>query len=326
MIEDFARLYAAKPSIFVADLHPDYLSTRFAQQLTSGSEEASPATPRLCQVQHHFAHALACVGENELKPPVLGVVWDGTGYGIDHTVWGGEFILVTETCCERVGHFRQFPLPGGEAAIQEPRRAALGLLFELYGEGAQQKKEIPTVGAFTDSEVALLQRMMLRKLNSPLTSSVGRLFDAVASLLDLKQRSQFEGQAAMALEFALPEREDDEAYDFLVKDAAASGHFVVDWAAVIEKLLRDRTDEVGSATISSKFHNGLADCIVAVAHRVGCPRVALSGGCFQNRYLLERSVRLLRTAGFQPYWHQRVPPNDGGISFGQAVAALRGIV
>src|SRR6185436_16485320 len=110
--------------------------------------------PRLCQVQHHFAHALACVGENELKPPVLGVVWDGTGYGSDYTVWGGEFILVTRTGCERVGHFRQFPLPGGEAAIQEPRRTALGLLFGLYGESAQLRKEIPTMGAFTDSELA----------------------------------------------------------------------------------------------------------------------------------------------------------------------------
>jgi hydrogenase maturation protein HypF len=168
--------------------------------------------------------------------------------------------------------------------------------------------------------------MLSRKLNSPLTSSVGRLFDAVASLLDLKQRSHFEGQAAMALEFGLPEHQDDSAYGFSVTDAAVPGHFVVDWAAVIESVLRDQRDRVGSAIISSKFHRGLVECIMAVAQRVGCPRVALSGGCFQNRYLLECSVQRLRGAGFQPYWHQRVPPNDGGISFGQAVAALRGIV
>jgi tRNA A37 threonylcarbamoyltransferase TsaD len=312
--------------VIATDLHPDYLSTRFAQQLTSSSGEASSAAPRLCQVQHHIAHALACIGENEVKPPVLAVVWDGTGYGSDHTVWGGEFMLVTETGCERVGHFRQFPLPGGDAAIQEPRRSALGLLFELYGESVHQMKEIPTVGAFTESELRLLNRMLCRKLNSPLTSSVGRLFDAVASLLNLKQRSDFEGQAAMALEFALPEHHDDSAYGFSMTDAAVPGHFVVDWAAVIESILRDQKDGVGSTSISSKFHNGLAECIVAVSRRVRCPKVALSGGCFQNRYFLERSVGLLRAAGFHPYWHQRVPPNDGGISFGQAVAALRGIV
>lgn len=326
VIEDFSRLYAVKPSVVVADLHPDYLSTRFAQQLTASSADEAGERPLLRQVQHHFAHALACIGENELKPPVLGVVWDGTGLGSDHTIWGGEFILMTETGCERIGHFRQFPLPGGDAAIQEPRRTALGLLFELYGEGAVYRKEIPTLRAFTDSELVLLHRMLVRKLNSPLSSSVGRLFDAVASLLDLKQRSHFEGQAAMALEFSLPEPSHESAYVFSVTDAVAPGPFIVDWAAVIESVLRDRIDGVGSAIISSKFHNGLAECIVTVARRVGCPKVALSGGCFQNRYLLESSVRRLQASGFQPYWHQRVPPNDGGISFGQAVAALRGIV
>jgi hydrogenase maturation protein HypF len=330
VISDLLRLHATQPSVVVADLHPDYLSTRFARDWIGGGLAGglpSPAAlPRLLQVQHHMAHVLACVGENELSPPVLGVAWDGTGYGTDGTIWGGEFIQVTDKGCERVAHLRQFRLPGGEIAITEPRRSALGVLTEAYGEKVSNRQGLPALGAFSSAELAILRRALERKLNSPLTSSVGRLFDAVASLVGLVQRSHFEGQAAMALEFALSELDEDSAYAFEIIQPIAAGPLVVDWHPVLEDILHDLEKHITPAIISRRFHCALANSIVAVAERLQCTRVALSGGCFQNRYLLEESVRRLRLAGFQPYWHQRVPPNDGGISYGQAVAALRGNV
>ena len=339
VIADFERLYDSRPSVIAADAHPDYLSTRFARELVGqASPPASPASvparsseyqnPQLISVQHHAAHVLSCMAENELEPPVLGVSWDGTGYGLDGTVWGGEFFIVTTTACERAAHLRQFRLPGGDRAVKEPRRTALGLLYELFGEVAFAMKELAPVSAFSPRELASLKIMLTRKLNSPLTSSVGRLFDGVAALIGLRQQVHFEGQAAMELEFALGGAEIREFYPFRVVrpdelKQPLTGALILDWFPVLEGILRDLAAKVSVAEISTRFHNGLAEAIVAVAQHAGQPRVALSGGCFQNRYLTERTVERLRAAGFLPYWHQRVPPNDGGISLGQVVAALR---
>ena len=269
------------------------------------------------------------MAENELEPPLLGVAWDGTGYGFDATVWGGEFFLITEVACERVAHLRQFPLPGGDAAVKEPRRTALGLLYELFGEAAFTMTDLPPVQAFPPEDLGSLKTMLARRLNSPRTSSIGRLFDAVASLAGLRPQVRFEGQAAMELEFALDGTASAaDAYLFPLRTAhtpqqTPHAPLLLDWSNLLEVLLADIRHRVPVSRISARFHNALAEAIVSVANKVGQPRVVLSGGCFQNRYLTERTVQRLQQAGFQPYWHQRIPPNDGGIALGQVVAALR---
>jgi hydrogenase maturation protein HypF len=348
VIADFEHLYEARPSVVAADAHPDYLSTKFARALvgqasspagsagvparSSNLANPQPSTlnPQLLSIQHHVAHVLSCMAENELRPPVLGVSWDGTGYGLDGTVWGGEFFIVTETSCERVAHLRQFRLPGGDRAVKEPRRTALGLLYELFGEAAFAMSELAPVGAFSPGELDSLKTMLTRKLNSPLTSSAGRLFDAVAALVGLRQQVRFEGQAAMELEFAIESLDVQEFYPFraiasepLKSPLAPTLPMNLDWSPVIKGILCDLAGKVPIGEISARFHNGLAEAIIAVARHAGLERVALSGGCFQNRYLTERTVQRLRAEGFLPYWHQRVPPNDGGIALGQVVAALR---
>jgi hydrogenase maturation protein HypF len=349
MINDLQALYESRPAIVAADAHPDYLSTKFARDLCQvgravpsapgfdgALDTAPPPTPdpqpstlnpQLVTVQHHIAHVLSCMAENEIEPPLLGVSWDGTGYGLDGTVWGGEFFLVTETSCERMAHFRQFRLPGGDKAVKEPRRVALGLLYEMFGEAAFSMAELAPVASFSPADLGLLRTMLARSLNSPLTSSVGRLFDAVASLASLRQKVRFEGQAAMELEFALEATATAEAYELPIRSNYAPrstlhAPLLLDWSPMIEAILADLKRGLPTSQISARFHNALAEVIVTVAKQIGQPRVVLSGGCFQNRYLTERAVQLLREAGFRPYWHQRVPPNDGGISLGQVVAAL----
>jgi hydrogenase maturation protein HypF len=326
---DLPRIYDTTPEVIAADLHPDYLSTQFASERwppvrpDSTAQHAGSETgaSRIARVQHHIAHALSCMAENEVKLPALGVAWDGTGYGTDGTIWGGEFFHVTEESIDRVAHLRPFRLPGGDAAAKQPRRAAFGLLREICGENVCNCKGLATLAAFSETELAALQTMLDRGLNSPWCSSMGRLFDAVASLTGLRQQIRFEGQAAMELEFALEGCETNESYRFpLITRKNAN---VLDWSPMIGAILLDTKRGLSIGEISARFHNTLAEAIVAVAQQVGQTRVALSGGCFQNRYLLERAVNQLRARGFQPYWHQRVPTNDGGIALGQVVAARR---
>jgi hydrogenase maturation protein HypF len=314
VIADFERLYEAPPGTVAADLHPDYLSTKFAR---------GTGKP-IFGVQHHVAHVLSCIAENEVALPALGVAWDGTGYGADGMIWGGEFFLVTEKSVARIAHLRPFRLPGGEAAVKEPRRAALGLLHELFGDDIFARKDLPTLAAFTAAELATVKTMLKRRLNSPLTSSIGRLFDAVASLAGLRQRMRFEGQAAMELEFALDGAKTDEAYEIPVPESAIGNRqsaISLDWSSLVKAVILDVGGGVSAGIIAAKFHHALAEAVVAVAQKAGVPRVVLSGGCFQNRCLTERVVDRLRAEKFQPYWHQRVPPNDGGIALGQIVAA-----
>ena len=313
VIGDFQKLFAVTPEIVAADLHPDYFSTRFAAAL---------AGDKKIGVQHHVAHVLSCMAENEIAPPALGVAWDGTGLGSDGAIWGGEFFLVTLNEIKRVAHLRPFRLPGGDAAMKEPRRAAIGLLHEFFGDAVFDQQKLATLAAFSNSELSLIRTMLKRNLNSPQTSSMGRLFDAVASLVNLRQKMRFEGQAAMQLEFALGEIETDECYDLPLTTRHSS--LVLDWAPMIEAILSDVSYGVSIGEISAKFHNALAEAVVETAKHFGEPRVVLSGGCFQNRYLTERIVTRLRAENFQPCWHQRVPTNDGGIALGQIAAAIRG--
>ena len=309
VIDDLKRLYALSPATVACDAHPDYLSTRYA------GETGLP----LVSVQHHLAHVLACMAENELDGPVMGVSWDGTGYGLDGTIWGGEFLLVGERQVSRIAHFRPFSLPGGDKAVKEPRRTALGILHSLYGDQVFQRDDLAPLMAFTPQELAILRTMLARNINCPLTTSVGRLFDAVAAIAGLCRQIRFEGQAAMALEFALSGIETDEAYPFDLDVSSSPG--LLKWERVFEEAVHDAARGVPVGMISAKFHNGLVEAVIAVAGLAGIERVVLTGGCFQNRYLTERAVTCLQAAGFRPYWHQRVPPNDGGIALGQLVAA-----
>jgi hydrogenase maturation protein HypF len=308
-IADLPRLYEAQPSAIACDMHPDYLSTKHAAEMQAPVHRN----------QHHYAHVLACMAENDLVDPVLGVSWDGTGYGSDGTIWGGEFLVTDHGSFRRMAHFRQFRLPGSTAAVKEPRRTAAGVLYEIWGDRVLADRRLAPVAAFSTAELSIARRMLSKRLNAPITSSAGRLFDAIASILGLRQRVTFEGQAAMELECAIEPGVDD-YYPFEFSDRSP---FVVDWAPMITQILNDMRKGEDSGQISAKFHNTLAAIILAVAQRVGEKRVVLTGGCFQNRYLVERSADRLRVAGFEPYWHQRVPPNDGGIALGQIIAAAR---
>jgi hydrogenase maturation protein HypF len=319
VIRSFRQLYRVDPVQVVADMHPDYLSTKFAK------ESKIP----MLSVQHHYAHVAACMAENELDGQVLGVSWDGTGYGTDGTIWGGEFLLTTEKDFNRVASFRRFRLPGAASAIKEPRRTALGLLYEILGKDVFAHPEWHPVSAFSAPEHSILAQMLRKGIQSPWSSSVGRLFDAVASISGLRQTLKFEGQAAMEMEFAIGSEKTEEAYPFEIKnvpnpaDPESLPLMIIDWELLIRAILRDVQDGIPLARIAIKFHNTLVDIIVNVARRISEQRVVLSGGCFQNKYLIERSVQRLQEAGFRPYWHQRIPPNDGGIALGQIFAAAR---
>ncbi|HEY2681672.1 MAG TPA: carbamoyltransferase HypF, partial [Candidatus Udaeobacter sp.] len=319
---DLPRLYGANIDVVACDMHPDYLSTKHARDFQGAAVSSPPGRdsavwkPPLLEVQHHWAHLAACMAENQIAAPALGVVWDGTGYGLDGTVWGGEFLLAKpDGAFERVAHFRQFRLPGGDRAIKEPRRSALGVLYEMFGKHAWDLSQ-QTVD-LSGKEKSLLEQMLEKQVNAPLTSSAGRLFDAVASLAGLRQRASFEGQAAMELEFARQLNVRD-AYPIRIEQGEPTK---VDWEPMIRELLADVGRKESNGVISAKFHNALAEMIVVVAKKIGELNVVLTGGCFQNRYLTERTVARLREEKFTPYWHNRIPPNDGGIALGQAVAA-----
>lgn len=292
-VGDLMGLHGLEPASAAADLHPDYASTQGAADLGVPIEA----------VQHHHAHIAACMAENGLEGPVLGIAWDGTGLGTDGTIWGGEFLVCTRVGFNRVGWLRPFPLPGGDAAAREPRRAALGLLAEM---GLEQ-----TVPGLSDEEGAVLRAMLQADVNVPRTSSAGRLFDAVASLLDVKQVMSYEGQAAMLLEAMAGDRE-AVAYPFEWKGE------VLDWQPMIEEILGGG-EAVGVA--AARFHETLVEMMVSAAHRFGKREVCLSGGCFQNRRLLSRAMRRLAGAGFLAVRHREIPPNDAGLSLGQAVVA-----
>ncbi len=261
------------------------------------------------------------MAEHGLDAPVLGIAWDGTGLGTDRTIWGGEFLRITPEGFERAAHLATFPLQGGDLAAREPRRSALGVLYAAFGR--DRAREIARERLdFSETELNLLLTALDRGINAPLTSSAGRLFDAVAALIGLRQKCSFEGQAAMALEYVGLGIETEECYPYQVTpvtvESATSG-CILNWNAAIQAIL----DETDTRVISAKFHNTLVAMMVAVAARVGERGVVLTGGCFQNRTLLEKAVSALNHAGFVPYWQQNVPPNDGGIALGQIAAVVR---
>ena len=314
-VKGMSALYDVQPEFVASDAHPDYYSTHFADGF------GLPVR----KVPHHLAHVLAGVVDNGLDGPVLGVAWDGTGYGGDGTIWGGEFLAIDGARYRRAAHLRPFRLPGGEVAIREPRRAALGALRAIFGDRALAMMDLCPVAAFAPAERRVLATMLARGVNSPLTSSVGRLFDAVAAILGFCQNTSFEGQAAMAVEFAA-----DRAMsaNLLASPTIADEHgtLVIDWRPVLATMVQASREDVPPEDQAAAFHEALVEAIVAVATRVGMRRVLLTGGCFQNARLTERTVGRLRKAGFEPYWHHRVPPNDGGLAVGQAAFVTRPLI
>ncbi len=293
-VNDLLELHGLKPVAAAADLHPGYASTQGAAELGAS----------VTGVQHHHAHIAACMAENGLEGPVLGIAWDGTGLGTDGTIWGGEFLVCTRAEFRRAAWLRSFSLAGGDAAAREPRRSALGVLREM------ESKHPPP--GFSTAELAVLDGMLREGLNVVRTSSAGRLFDAVASLLGICQTMSHEGQAAMRLEARAGEGP-AEPYPF-----AWSGD-ALDWAPTIEALLASGDS---AALAAARFHATLAEMMVAAAKREGLRDVCLSGGCFQNRRLRADAVRRLEEEGFRAWRHREIPPNDAGICLGQLAVAV----
>ncbi len=298
-IDDLCRLYRIRPERVACDLHPDYGSTQWARN--SGLPVAA--------VQHHIAHAASCAAENDVREPYLAVTWDGTGYGTDGTVWGGEFFWVGNGRFSRVAWLRPFRLPGGEAAIREPWRVAEALRWELGDEEGAP--------GIDPARRRTLRHMLARRLNCPSTSSMGRLFDAAAALAGIAPFSRFEGHAAMLWERIAGRGPGDPpgAYEI------AGDQGPLDWEPLVRRLIRDASAGTPAPVLSARFHSALPDLIVRVARACGARVAVLSGGCFQNARLTTQTVAALEGAGIRAVTHQRMPANDGGLALGQAVLA-----
>lgn len=297
--QDFLRIYSVEPSLIAHDLHPDYGSTSSAREL------AAAFSRPLHGVQHHAAHVWAAMAEHRLERPLLGVAWDGTGYGTDGKIWGGEFFVFDGEAMTRFAHLREFPLAGGERAVREPRRSLLGICHVLgCAERARQ--------SFSEAEWRVVLSALRARLNTPVTTSAGRLFDAVSAALGLCPAPSFEGQAAMELEFAARASGVEESVPLDLRDG------VIDWGPLMEALLPPARPVAARARL---FHNSIASAIGMVASRAGLQDVVLAGGCFQNALLVELAASDLRRLGFRVWIQHRFPPNDGSIAMGQIAAA-----
>ncbi|HEX6209422.1 MAG TPA: carbamoyltransferase HypF [Methylomirabilota bacterium] len=313
-VAHWRRLLELAPDVVAHDLHPGYRSSIYARSL-QGVERIG--------VQHHHAHVASCLADNGVDRRVIGVAWDGTGHGADGQVWGGEFLVADLAGFERAGHFEPVPLPGGDAAIREPWRMAAVFLRAAYGE-AMTGLDLAFVRRLDRAAWRVLARAADQGLNAPLTSSAGRLFDAVASLLGLRDRAGFEAQAAMELE-ALAEPEADRIYAARLDDV--EGALVVRTTDVVRGVVEDLLAEVPPSRIAARFHATLADVLARVCERIragtGLGAVALSGGVFQNAWLQAAAIGRLERSGFEVYTHGQVPANDGGLALGQAAVAAR---
>jgi hydrogenase maturation protein HypF len=309
-IEHLKQILEVEPHCIVHDLHPDYLCTQWALQRDD--------IPRLA-VQHHHAHIAAVVAEHRLEGPVLGLALDGTGYGADGSIWGGELLWVNGLELRRLGHFRQFPMPGGSAAIKEPWRMAYSSLWELSG-GRPEDEFNDILGKWPQDRCRVLSRMLERRINSPLTSSCGRIFDAVAALVGLPSgmRTSYEGQAAIELEQVIEPT--GEGYPFALHEQG--GAIILDPGPMVREAVSDLRHGARPGVVAGRFHNGLLDLLAAAVEearsRTGVDRIALSGGVFQNRYLSERMELELARRGFDVLTHGELPTNDACIAFGQA--------
>jgi hydrogenase maturation protein HypF len=314
-IAHYERLFDFRAVQIVHDLHPDYASTRYARE--------QAGTRRTIAVQHHHAHLASCMAENGLDEPVIGVTFDGTGFGTDGTIWGGEFLLGDYRSFRRAAHLRPVAMPGGEQAIREPWRMAASYLIDA-GEGLSTLAEhVPS------RALATIERMIERRFNAPITTSAGRLFDAVAALAGVRPRVSFEGQAAMELEWLASEQAPEGVYPFAIAEMAETEALAIDVRPMIREIVADLRQGLAPAVIGRQFHTTMVEIIARVCDRLrganGLDAVVLSGGVFLNALLTREVTERLSLEGFRVYRHRRVPPNDGGLSLGQlAIAAAQG--
>jgi hydrogenase maturation protein HypF len=312
----YQKLFRVQPQMIACDMHPDYLSTRWAHN------EAHRLQVPLIAVQHHHAHIVSCMAENAVTRPVIGVALDGTGYGLDGHIWGGEFMLAGYQDFQRQAHLEYLPLPGGNLAIQKPYRIAIGYLYALLGATALTP-DLACLKGLGEIELELIKTQVARRLNTPLTSSCGRLFDAVSALLGIRRRVDYEGQAAIELEVAARGNPSRAEYPYQIETLAETR--VIRVADLLAAILADIRAGQAVSEIATRFHNSVLSIMLKIVSQLaaesGIKQVALSGGVFQNRRLFDGAVERLKEAGFQPLLHQHLPVNDGCISLGQAVVA-----
>jgi hydrogenase maturation protein HypF len=317
-IELYKRLFRIEPEVIAYDLHPEYLPTKYAMEL-----KAKGGNLRFVPVQHHHAHIASCMIENNVQQPVIGVAFDGTGYGGDGTIWGGEFLVADLEGFRRMGRLEHVPMPGGSAAIKKPYRMALGYVHNLLGPDFPLDG-LPMLDHLDPGELVVVGRQMDRRVNSPLTSSAGRLFDAVSALAGVRGEIDYEAQAAIELEMLAEEDgKASAAYPFSIDEQ--DGCRVAKLGALVGAVIDDVKRGVPASTVSTEFHwtvaRMIADMCRAISRDTGIKTVALSGGVFQNRLLFRLAVAGLREEGFEVLTHRLVPCNDGGISLGQAAIA-----
>jgi len=321
---DWLQRHGLGMSHLACDQHPGYSASAWAEELA-----ACHQLP-LSTVQHHHAHLLAVMAEHRIEGPALGVAWDGAGQGDDGSLWGGEALAISPDGYRRIAQLRPWPLPGGERAQREPRRAALGLLLEAYGPSWRERlAPLPNLSwhtAFSDNELQVLEQSVWRGLNAPRSSSIGRLFDAVAALLGLEQCCSYEAQAAQALEaMALQalERPSETAcpLELPLQRREASSPWQWNWQPLLEQLLEALAEDVPTPQLALAFHQALAQAIAALARAEGCEELLLAGGCFQNALLLELCVAALARQGCRALWPQQLPCNDAALPIGQLLAA-----
>ncbi len=305
------RILEIQPELIACDMHPDYLSTRFAREQTQ--------IP-IIEIQHHHAHIVSCMAEHKLEGAVIGLAFDGTGYGTDGTIWGGEVLVADAKQFERVAHLGEVPMPGSSAAIKQPWRMALSYLRATFGDSLADLA-LPVFNRIESQKVNIIAEMMEKGVNSPQTSSLGRLFDAVAAIIGIRQRVNFEGQAAMELEM-LADGHSDAIYDIQWTSQAP---IKILPQTIIRGVVQDVQNGVSPADISAKFHQTLivlfGEICATIRRRHDLKRVVLSGGCFQNSLLLRGLIGQLEAQNFEVFAHRQVPANDGGIALGQALVA-----
>ncbi len=307
-ISRYKKLFKFSPKVIACDLHPDYLSSRYAE---------AQHLP-LLKIQHHHAHMASCMAENKLNEPVIGIIFDGTGLGTDGNIWGGEFLYGDYFSFNRFSHFNYIPLPGGDKVTKEPWRSAISYLYQTYGKDFMMYK-IPFIEKLNIEKTEFIIQMIEKNINSPLSSSAGRLFDAVSALLNICTESGFHAEAPMRLEDVIPETGTDECYEI------SSGK-TIDLKPVIKGIVNDIKNNTDTGIIAAKFHNTIVEISVETALSIrkitGINKIVLSGGTFQNRYLCNKTERKLKENKFDVFIHQKVPANDGGIALGQlAIAA-----
>jgi hydrogenase maturation protein HypF len=315
-VAHFKRMFLIEPEIIVSDLHPDYLSSRFARDYAKRYR-----IKKILTVQHHFAHIASCMGENNIQEKVIGVSFDGIGLGNDGNIWGGEFLIADYHSFERVGHIRYAPMPGGDKASEECSRMAIAYLYDTFGD-EMFNLDIDFLKQVDRKFIYSIIAMIKRRINTPLTSGCGRLFDAISSLLRICDQNTYEAQAPIELE-TVADNNTKSFYNFDTLNG--NGYLILDTRSLIREVVGDLGLGVGRELISAMFHNGLAEAVARVCKNIrrktALNKVVLSGGVWQNKFLLKETLRRLRAEKFDCYYHRNIPTNDGGISLGQALIA-----